>query len=361
MKRAAIGLVLLLSLPANSEDKQFVLFAAHRLGRVEVLDPTTLAPIGSIRVLPLADGIESSPDGKTLFIREGIGPDFKGCCALYALNLESKRMARLVVPANGITLSPDGSNVLTQRGNVGIEVYDARTFEREPPVPRSVAPGLYGLSFSPDRQLLLGATNSPQASLDVFDFANRKVARQYPISRDVALLGTWLRGSFYLYGYDGARGQLWRVNPEEPRLGLPLNISLPDSAPDCAIHDEEILGAGDRIFLYEAFGGKGDRRPHCGRTVAGGIFSVDPDTGNIGPRLAGDEHFASLISNAGATELYGIDVRHPNWDSVTLLRIEAETGRILAKKELMPDVWFIHLAQVPRRLVPQGQLEAVHE
>jgi hypothetical protein len=89
-KRAAVGLVvLLLSLPANSQDKQLVLLAAHRLGRVEVLDPTTLAPIGSIHVLPLADGIESSPDGAILFIREGIAPDFKGCCALYALNLET--------------------------------------------------------------------------------------------------------------------------------------------------------------------------------------------------------------------------------------------------------------------------------
>jgi hypothetical protein len=78
MKRAAMGLVvLLLSLPANSQDEQLVLLAAHRLGRVEVLDPTTLAPIGSIHVLPLADGIASSPDGAILFIREGIAPDLK--------------------------------------------------------------------------------------------------------------------------------------------------------------------------------------------------------------------------------------------------------------------------------------------
>jgi hypothetical protein len=362
MKRAAMGLaVLLLSLPANSQDKQLVLLAAHRLGRVEVLDPTTLAPIGSINALPLADGISTSPDGNILYLPEGLAPDFKGCCALYALNLETRRMTRLVAPSRAATVSPDGSHVLTQRGNVGIEVYDGRTFDREPSIPHTVAPGVYRLSFSPDGLLLFGTTNGPQASLDIFDFASQHLVRRYSIAGNVAVLGTWLQGDFDLYAYDDAQGQLWKVNPLDRTLGEPLKTRLPNPAPECAIYDEEMVGAGNRILLYEGFGGKLDRRPNCRRSVPGGVFSVDPETGNIGRRLAGGLHFASLVPSPDGKELFGIDLRHSNWDAVRLVRIDVETGSVLVKKELMPDVWFIDLAQISRRLVPHGQLETVHE
>ena len=362
MKRAGIAVVfLLLFSTAHAQDKQSVLLAAHRVGRVEVFDPITLAPIGSIHVLPMANGIASNPDGKILYIPEDAAPDFKGCCALYALDLETRRMSRLIEPSGGITVSRDGNYVLTQRGNVGIEVYNGRTFEREAPVPRSVAPGMYSLSFSPDGHFLFGATNWQQPSLDIFDFASRQLARRYPVSGDVALLGAWLGDDFYLYAYQGANGQLWKVNPQEKALGMPLRISFPDAAPNCAIHDERLLGVGKKIFLYEAFGSKGDRRgPKC-PSVPGGVLSIDPKTGDVGHRLAGDAHFASLLPNPNGKELYGIDVRHANWDAVRLVRMDAETGRILAKKTLTPDVWFLDLAQVPRPLVPHGQLETVHD
>lgn len=361
MKLAALGsVVLLLSLPASPQDRQLVLLASHRAGRIEVFDPTTLTRIGSIGALPLADRLSSSPDGEILYIRAGLAPDFRGCCALYALNLETRRMTRLVTPTDGATVSPDGDYVLTQRGNVGIEVYDGRTFDREPPVPRSVAPGVYDLSFSPDGQLVFGTTNWRQPSLDIFEFASRELARRYPISGDVALLGAWLRSDFYLYAYHGAQGQLWKVNPQDETLGVPLNIRFPDAAPNCPIHDESLLGAGNRILLYEAFGGKGDRRLKC-HTVSGGFFSVNTETGSVGRRLAGGVHFASLVPHPSGKELYGIDVRNLRWDSVRLLRIDAETGAVLTEKELMPDVWFIDLVEIPTTLVPHGQLETVHD
>jgi WD40 repeat protein len=361
MKRAGIAVVSLLLFSASqAQDKQLVLLAAHRVGRIEVLDPITLAQIGSIVVLPMADGIASNPDGRILYIREGVAPDFKGCCALYALDLETRRMSRLVEPSGGVTVSPDGNYVLTQPGNVGIEVYNGRTFERETSVPRSVAPGMYGLSFSPDGHLLFGATNWQQPSLDIFDFASRQLARRYPVSGDVALLGAWLRDDFYLYAYQGADGQLWRVNPQDKTLGMPVKISFPDAAPACPIHDERLFGAGKRIFLYEAFGSKADRRPKC-PSVPGGVLSIDPQTGNVSHLLAGDVHFDSLVPNPDGKELYGIDVRHPDWDSVGLVRLDAETGRLLRRRELSPDVWYIHLASLPRKLVPHGEVEAVHD
>ena len=68
---------------------------------------------------------------------------------------------------------PDGSD----RIFFGIEVYDGQTFERKPPVPSSVAPGVYHLSFSPDGQRVFVTTNWPQPSLDIFDFASRDLVR----------------------------------------------------------------------------------------------------------------------------------------------------------------------------------------
>jgi hypothetical protein len=347
--------------PPQPKDMQTVLLAAHRAGRVEILDPATLAPLGSINVLPLADGISSSPDGSFLYIREGIAPDFKGCCALYALNLETKRMTRLVEPSSAATVSPDGNHVVTQRGNMGIEVYNGRTLEQEPRIPRSIAPGFYGLSFSPNGSFLLGVTNSPP-SLDMFDFASRQLVRRYPVSGDVSLVGTWLRDTFYLYSYHGSDGQLWKVNLQNPSLPQPLKVRFPDAAPDCEIPIERMFGVGDRIFLYEAFGNKGDRRARCKRLIPGGVLSIDLETGNVLRRLADSLHFNSLVASPDGKELYGIDVRHPDdWDSVGLVRVDAETGNLLAKKELTPDVWFIDLASLPRKLVPHGELEAGHD
>lgn len=362
MKRVCTGILFLLMFSANgAQDKQTVLLAAHRAGKVEVFDPVTLAPIGSINVLPLADGITSSPNGKFLYIPEGVAPDFNGCCALYALELETGKMTRLVMPTTRATVSPDGRYVVTQRGNVGIDVFDGRTLAQESPVQRSVAPGLYGLSFSSDARLLFGVTNSPQPSLDIFDVGSRQLVRRYSVSDGVSLLGTWVRDDFYLYSYHGADGQIWKVNVGSPTLGLPLTVRFPDAVPTCGMPDEKILGAGNRIFLYEAFGSKADRRLTCKTSIPGGVHSIDPETGNVLPALAADAHFNSLIASPDGKELYGIDVRNPNWDSIALLRLNAATGELLAKKELTPDVWIIDLASLPPKLVPHGEITIVRD
>jgi hypothetical protein len=65
-----------------------------------------------------------------------------------------------------------------------------------------------------------------------------------------------------------------------------------------------------------------------------------------------------LIPSADGNELYGIDVRDTTWSSVGLVRLNATTGEVLAKRNLKTDVWFIDLATVPGDLVPTGPVKA---
>ena len=138
----------------------------------------------------------------------------------------------------------------------------------------------------------------------------------------------------------------------------PVKVDFPDAASECELQRRNMLGTGGRLFLYEPFGTKLDRRDCCAREIPGGLVSVDPQTGGMLARLAPDLHFASLISGADGKELYGIDVRNPGWTSVGLVRLNAITGEVLARRNLTSDVWFIDFATVPIGLVPSGAVEA---
>jgi hypothetical protein len=94
---------LLLILPfgvCNAHD-QAVLLAAGRSGRVEVLDPTTLESLGSIKALPQIDGVSSDRSG-LLFVRAGLAPEYISCCALYAIDLKTHEMTKLVERASAL-------------------------------------------------------------------------------------------------------------------------------------------------------------------------------------------------------------------------------------------------------------------
>ncbi len=357
MTRLCVAILLVLPFVVSQADDQTVLFAAHRAGRVEVLDPITLQFLGSIKVLPQTNAVASGRMG-VLFLLDGLAPDFQGCCALYALDLKTREMTKLLEPVSEVAVSPDGQHVLTQRGPVGIEVFGTHSLQPEPTISRSIAPGYYSLRFSPDGRMLYGTSNYPMPSLDIFDFEQRKLVRRFTIPQSLTVRGAWAGARYYVYGHGKGVGQLWWVRADDLALNEPVKINFPDVSPECGLQDQEILGAGGRLFLYELFGSKLDRRNHCGRTIPGGLFSIDPQTGRILAHLASDFHFASLISSADGKELYGIDVRDPSWTSVGVVRLSAMTGEVLAKRDLASDAWFIDLATVPSELVPSGPVEA---
>lgn len=208
MSRCRLTILLLLPLVVAQPQDRLVLLAAHRVGRVELLDVDTLQPVGSLIVLPLADrAIIASKE--IILLREGLPPDFRGCCALYTLDLKTRNLTKLLEPVSGITVSPDGQHVVTQRGNIGIEIFDVHTLQREPSIPRSIAPGMYGLSFSPDGHLLFGTSNFPSPAVDVLDFNERKLVRRLTLPEGFAIQGTWVGDDYYVYGYRKATGELW--------------------------------------------------------------------------------------------------------------------------------------------------------
>jgi hypothetical protein len=356
MKHSCLTILLLLPLVMGQASDRTVLLAAHRAGRVEVLDPDTLQSIGSIKVLPVADGIATGLDG-IIFLREGLAPDFQGCCALYALDLKTRYMTRLLDPVGDIVVSPDGLHLVTQRGNVGIEAFDGRTLRREPTIPRSVAPGVYDLRFSADGRLLFGASNFPKPTLDIFDFGERKLVRRFTLPEELTINGVWVGNVYYLYGYHDSDHELWRVKADNSGLETPVKIILPDVGPGREPYGQALPDAGGRLFLFDPFGGKFDSLD-ARREEPGGVFSVDPQNGRILAHLASSLHFAELISSKDGKELYGIDVRDPSWTSVGLVRLNASTGGVLAARDLESDVWFIDLAIVPSELVPRGPVEA---
>jgi hypothetical protein len=359
MRRPCFAALLLLPLLIVEAQDRTVLLAVHRAGRMEMLTPDTLQTLGTIQIPLLADRVAIG-SGEMIFLRAGLAPDFEGCCALYALNLKTRGLTTLSSPVASFVLSPDGKHVITQRGNVGVDVFNARSLAQEPPVPRSIAAGTYGLCFSADGHLLFRASNFQAPALDVLDFGERKLVRRFSLPQDVTLVGGACVGSdYYLYGQREARGELWQVKPDTNELAAPVTVNFPDDTTECELHDQRIFGAGGQLLLLELFGGKGDRRARsCGKGVPGGVLLIDPNTGSIKAHLAPDFHFAQLIASADGGELFGIDVRDKSWRSVGLVRLDAATGRVLAQRNLVADVWSIGLATVPAELIPRGQVLA---
>jgi hypothetical protein len=355
MLRLIAAILLVLPFVVGHTHRQLVLLAAHRAGGVDVLDANTLEPIGSIKVLPQTNGVIGDRTG-VLFLNEGLTPEFEGCCALYALDLKTRQMTHLVEPASRPVISPNGQHLLVQRGNVGIESFNVRTLQREPSIPRSVAPGVYALSFSPDGSLLFGVSNFPHA-LDIFDLDQRKLLQRLAVPEDRNALGAWVANDYYLYGYRNRGGELWRVKFDNSTLERPVSIDLPDQS-DCNGQEQGMVGAGDRLFIFELFGTKSDRRNGCSQSIPGGLLSVDPHAGKVSALLAPDVHFASLVPSTDGSELYGIDAKDTTWSSVDLVRLNAGTGEVLARRNLKADVWFIDLATLPSDLVPTGFVEA---
>jgi hypothetical protein len=345
------------STQSSANDLREVIIATQRNRRLHVFDANTLRPLGYFTVNDNAHSVVASPDGLKLFLEQPAPPEFNRCCTLYALDLITHKLCALISPSGLGAPSPDGRWLFTQRGNIGIEVFDAKTLFR---LPRIDAPGLYRLLPSRDSRWLFGITYSQRGhgpSLDIFDLENKVLVRRLFTPGEYLPTGNWLGDQFFLYIYDGNQGNLWKVTPETTKLDAPLKIALPNSIPKNQFVLHELIAGGKHLFLYEGFGHKLARSGNS-EEIPGGIFSIEPSSGKIVGHFARSVHFARVIASPDGNWLYGIDSGQIHWSGpVRLIKLDASNGAIVAERALEQDVWFISLAKLPASAIPKGAVQ----
>jgi hypothetical protein len=346
-----------------------VVVAVQRNHRLHVFDAPTLGPLGRITGLHnLLEHVSVSPDGRTLYLAQAATFDGNGCCALFEFNLLTGEMCHLIEPAMDSLPSPDGRSVFTQRGSVGIDVFDTRTLARTTIATfdmrrasenRSRLPlrGQYALFPSSDGRWMFGITLWQKPALGIFDLRTNTMVRELTIP---AASGAWVGNQFYLYENNAEQPHLFAVTPEATDLGPPRPIV--DAAPGLTRMPlparAQLLAAGDRLLAYQP---AATWMHNSGDTVRSGIFVIDPVNGALTAHLAPSVEFAQLIVGAEGQRLYGLDAGARSRDrqdqpSPRLMALDARTGAVVAERALTPDVWHLAIATVPASVLPLGDL-----
>lgn len=111
-----------------------------------------------------------------------------GCIEAFDLEtLEAVTRVQVVGPAQLATVTT--GRLFTQRGAVGIEVFDPHNLNR---LPTMKAPSIYRLRASPDGRLLFGIANWPKPSLDLFDAVQSVKIASRGLPGSPSLAGTWV-------------------------------------------------------------------------------------------------------------------------------------------------------------------------
>ena len=342
------------------------------------MDIATGEPLGScggggaglaektIRAGSMTDWVAARSDGQTLLVALPQPPESKGCCALYSLDLETEAMVRLIFPAMRGVLSADGHELFVQRGNVGIDTIDMLTMARGAPL--GPPEKSYYLQQSPYRRWLFGVSNEALSTLDLFDLKTNTIAWSTALPSGLHLTGTWAGQNYLLLGYGEDQGMLWTVTPESRQLGEGKKLNVQELGGECRVPNSKAteplllqapVAAGGRLFVYEGFGYKLDRR-NCAMVPSGGVYVIDSASGAVVGHFATSLYFMQVVANGDGTELYAIELG-PKLDepSERLVRLDGRTGRILAARDLSEGI-VVHetLALIYDSLIPRGEVQA---
>src|SRR5262249_15483127 len=145
-----------------------------------------------VRTPRMTESVASDSTGSRLFV--AAPADGKTCCTIYALAPDSLKMTPLVSPALSVTVA-DG-RILAQRGNNGIEVFDAETLA---PLPKIPATAIYHLHPSPDGTRVFGLASGPEPMVDLFDAPNSEKIVSHVLQPDARMAGTWMGNEFYIF------------------------------------------------------------------------------------------------------------------------------------------------------------------
>lgn len=344
------GLVLAVSAlisVANAVAADPVLLASRRGGWIEAISLETLETVSRVRVPEMTNSVASDLPGQRLFLTAPSNHS-KSCCALFALDPQSMQLSFLVQPALSATITSSG--LFTQRGSVGIEVFDLQSLERLPVIK---APGVYRLRPSPDGRLLFGITNFPQPALDLFDAARGLQIASQPLPGVSHSAGAWLDGQFFLFMLQPGQAMLRSVS-NGGQLGQAVPLSVSGSLPDCQEAPYDVIASAGRLVIYPQFGRKGD--DNC--KAPGGFMVADPATGAVMERF-GSTRFRQMVASPDGRYLYGLEVGSPAWRRVRIVKMEARTGQVVAEKSLASDVWYLTTGQIPDEIRGHLDLAAI--
>jgi len=331
-----------------------VLLAGRRSGWIEAFRLDNFETAARIRVKGTLEDLEAGQEGDWLFMRipHPQAPDV--CCALFALNTHKLRMVTMLWPAFRPAIA--GAKVFIQRGDSGVEVFDARSLAHLPTLV-TLGAGVYQLAPSPDGRWLFGASQFPIPGLDIFDAVRSVMTRHIPVEGATLVRGAWLGSQYYLLALDSpTAARIWPVDSQTRNLGQPRPVSFGNAAV-CQGPDYDALAAGDRLVIYAQFGLKLEQRDAC--AAPGGYFMADPATGAASGRMAPGLHFASLMAGPDGKFLYGLDVADSQWRDVRLVKLDRSSGEILARKTLPADIWHLTLGNIPAEWEGRLDLEAV--
>ena len=331
MRAVRIAVTLALSTSAVAAATDPVLLTSRRGGWIEAFDPATLATVFRTSTPTNTESVAADPSGTRLYLTAPENPG-EGCCALYAMDLDTLHLTYLNFPV--LRATPTSSRVYMQRGNVGIESFDSYTLERRP---TWKAPGVYDLQPSPDGSRIFGVTNFPSPSLDLFDAAQEARIASQPLPRNQPISGVWVRERYYLFQAPGGRPSLRTVGLKDAALGPAVPLVPASGFPDCEPAPYSVIAAVSKVAIFAGFGGKSAGT--C--NLPGGYALADPDTATVLGRFAPAMHFRQMVSSDDGVYVYGLDVGDNAWKTVRIVKLEAATGQLIAERTLEPDVWYL--------------------
>lgn len=287
---------------------EFVL-VARRTGMVEVLDALTLGTVSQLHFDLRVEKLSANPDGTALFVE---GYDSGPCCQHFALNLATSLLTE--IPA-----APDESRSRDYFGNPQISADGRWRFELK----SFRGPALRTIDLSTGGRIDLAPSALP---------LTEEACRGNWYAQ-----GAWSGDQFYFYvACPNHPGFLWTVSPGARELGagIPVAPFALDSACRSSLPVVKTLLAGaGKLFLYESFGSKSDRTSGCPAALTGGVWILDPATGQVSGPIAPGIHFNRLSLNHSGSMLYGVDPGDPAWGGpVRLIALDTRAYRAVESR-----------------------------
>jgi hypothetical protein len=312
----------------SQESREFI-FAAHRTGTGEVVDPITLETVARVHFDFRVERLSAGADGSGLDVA-GYG-EGAGCCKHYTLDQATLRLKEEVSSSErtdygSCLVSPDGR-----------WCYRLKSF-------RGPALKAVDLRDSGTARVLIPAGLPEENS-----------------EGNWSATGVWSGARFYLYVQrPNDPGLFWTVLPGTEALGAGLGVAPFSEVAGCRQRlpvTRSLVAAAGNIFLYEPFGSTADRTGACERALPGGAWMLDTTTGRLTHQIASEFHFNKLISDRSGSTLYGVVLGEAGWNGpVQLVRLDERDGKVLQARTFEPGVLQIAIGALAKS--PVGNLSA---